>query len=58
MPETKQFPAVTVFSTPTCPWCVRVKQYLDEQGVPQLYIGDEVVIGFDQARIDQLLDLS
>jgi glutaredoxin-like YruB-family protein len=74
---------VTVFSTPTCPWCTKVKQYLKENevefeeinvaadmekakemvkksgssGVPQLWIGEEVVVGFNQARIDELLEL-
>ncbi len=24
---------VLVFTTPTCPWCTRVKQYLRQQGV-------------------------
>jgi len=74
---------VTVFSTPSCPWCVRVKEYLKSQkveyseidvasdydqavkmveksgemGVPQLWIDDEVVVGFDQPTIDRLLDL-
>lgn len=74
---------VTVFSTTTCPWCVRAKQYLDQagieyedvdvsqdhesakkmvekshqMGVPQLWIDDEVVVGFDQDRIKELLGL-
>lgn len=25
---------VTVYSTPTCPWCTRAKSYLKELGVP------------------------
>lgn len=74
---------VTVFSTPTCPYCVQAKQYLTENkidfvdidvsvdqksaqkmfdrshhmGVPQLWINDEVVIGFDIERINDLLNL-
>lgn len=74
---------VTVFSTQTCPYCVMVKQYLDEKnvkykdidvsedakaaeemfnkshqmGVPQLWIGEEVVVGFDPGRINKLLEL-
>lgn len=74
---------VTVFSTPTCPYCVMVKQYLDEKkikfkdvdvsedqkaatemfnkshnmGVPQLWIGDQVVMGFDPARINEILEI-
>jgi len=74
---------VKVFSTETCPWCVRVKQYLEDNnvefedvnvaqnydaavqmvqksgqmGVPQLWIDDEVVIGFDQGKIAKLLEI-
>lgn len=29
-----RFPAVTVYSTPTCSWCTRLKRYLDGAGVP------------------------
>ncbi|HHW18908.1 MAG TPA: glutaredoxin family protein [Firmicutes bacterium] len=25
---------VTVYSTPTCPWCTRAKSYLKELGIP------------------------
>jgi glutaredoxin-like YruB-family protein len=25
---------VTVYSTPTCPWCIRTKQFLKENNVP------------------------
>lgn len=25
--------AVTVYSTPTCPYCIRAKQFLKEQGI-------------------------
>jgi len=24
---------VIVYTTPTCPWCTRVKEYLDQKGV-------------------------
>lgn len=74
---------VTVFSTPTCPYCHMAKAYLNdkkvpfedidvsrdqaqamkmiqksgEMGVPQLWIDDEVVIGFNKPVIDQLLQL-
>lgn len=73
---------VKVFSTSTCPWCVRVKDYLDQksveykdidvsinmdearkmieksghQGVPQVWINDKVVVGFNQDKIDELLE--
>jgi len=74
---------VIVFSTPSCPWCSRVKQYLQskkiifkdvdvsrdqvaagemvrksgQQGVPQLWIDGKVVIGFDQNKINQYLEI-
>lgn len=74
---------VTVYSTPTCPWCTRAKAYLQsknipfadvdvsmdrekamemvkksgQQGVPVIDIDGQIIIGFDQARIDKLLGL-
>lgn len=74
---------VTVYSTPTCSWCARIKQYLDsksikyrdvdvskdqkaaeamvkrsgQQGVPQTDINGKIVIGFDKAKINQLLGI-
>lgn len=72
---------VTVYSTPTCPYCHQVKQYLQtrgisfddrdvsrdaaaaeemvrlsgQRGVPVILIGDQVVVGFDRARLDAIL---
>ncbi|AKM82525.1 TPA: NrdH-redoxin [Candidatus Berkelbacteria bacterium] len=84
MEETsKKQSKVIVFSTPTCPWCVIAKQYLNKKGiefenkdvsidhhaademveksgqmgVPQLWIDDEIVVGFDQSKINKLLGL-
>ncbi|QAT16324.1 NrdH-redoxin [Candidatus Velamenicoccus archaeovorus] len=74
---------VKVYSTPTCPYCIRAKKYLSDKGVdfenidvsadeealkqmvdvsgqmgvPVLVIDGEVIVGFDQARIDQKLGL-
>ena len=74
---------VILFSTPSCPWCSRLKNYLQsqqinykdvdisrdslaatemvrksgQQGVPQLWIGGRVIVGFDQAKINQYLGL-
>jgi len=74
---------VTVFSTPTCPYCHMVKAYLKEKqvefedidvsmdqtkaeemvgrsgkmGVPQLWIGDQVVVGFNQPQINMILGI-
>lgn len=82
--QNKSQKGVTVFSTPTCPWCTVAKKYLNEKniafkdvdvskdalaaqqmmlksgqmGVPQLWIGDAVVVGFDKNSIDELLDLA
>ncbi len=76
-----KYPKVIVFTTPTCSWCKRTKQYLQskgvpfkevnvasneraaadmihksgQEGVPQLWIGSSVVVGFNQAKIDRLL---
>ncbi|HTY45418.1 MAG TPA: glutaredoxin domain-containing protein [Patescibacteria group bacterium] len=74
---------ITVYSTPTCPYCIRVKQFLREQnvpfedidvaandqaaevmiqksgqmGVPVLDIDGEIIVGFDKAKITQVLGL-
>ncbi len=72
---------INVYSTPTCPWCHRAKEYLKgkkvafndldvsrdrdkaremveksgQMAVPVLEIGGEIIIGFNQAKIDELL---
>ena len=74
---------VVIYSTPTWPWCKRVKEYLSQKsisyqekdvaadrdaaremiekskqmGVPVIIIDDEIVVGFDQAKLDELLGL-
>ena len=74
---------IKIYSTVTCPWCTKVKDYLDEndipyedydvakdrekaiemvqksgqQGVPVIDIDGEIVVGFDQKKIDSLLNL-
>ncbi|KKQ02123.1 MAG: YruB family glutaredoxin-like protein [Candidatus Roizmanbacteria bacterium GW2011_GWA2_36_23] len=79
----KEQKKVKVFSTPTCPYCYMVKDYLKEKhvqfedinvsidqvqamnmvkrsgqmGVPQLWIDDRVVVGFNKPEIDELLKL-
>lgn len=73
---------VKVYSTPTCPYCVQVKEYLKgkgveyeeidvsvdengrkemveksgQMGVPVVFIGDEFIVGFDRAKVDELLE--
>ena len=72
---------VIVYSTPTCPYCKRVKDYLTQKGVafsdynvaedrekakemidkskqmgvPVIVIDNDVVVGFNQAKLDSLL---
>ena len=74
---------VIVFSTPSCIWCKKVKEYLKsqdqsftdidvskdvaarndmirksgEEGVPQLWINNIPVVGFDREKIKRLLNL-
>ncbi len=72
---------VVVYSTPTCPFCKRTKDYLSQKeipyddinvatdkekakemiqisgqmGVPVIVIDGQIVVGFNQAKIDELL---
>ena len=72
---------VVIYTTPTCPWCHRAKDYLSrkgisftehnvaedreaakemidkskQMGVPVIIVGDEVVVGFNQSKLDGLL---
>lgn len=73
--------AVKVYSTPTCPWCTRAKNYLasksiayedidvskdrdaaaemveksGQRGVPVIDFNGTVIVGFDQAALEQLI---
>ena len=72
---------IKVYSTPTCPWCRKTKEYLQskgisyedynvaeqrdklqemvdlsgQRGVPVLKIGDEVIVGYSEPKINQAL---
>jgi len=72
---------IKVYSTPTCPWCERVKEFLKERkvefedidvsmnreaamemieksgqmGVPVIDINGRIIIGFNQAAIEEAL---
>jgi glutaredoxin-like YruB-family protein len=77
-------PTVIVFSTPTCSWCRKVKDYLKQngqnfkeidvskdlaaqrdmirksgqQGVPQVWVNNVAVVGFDRDKLDRLLNIN
>ncbi len=83
MAEQSQQKKVRVFSTPSCPYCVTLKNFLEEHGiaydyidvaedekgreemvqksgqmgVPVTEIDGEIIVGFDKARISQLLNI-
>lgn len=72
---------VEIYSTPTCPYCIRAKEFFKEKkiafadynvaedqkmakemvektgqmGVPVIMIDEQIVIGFDQPKIEELL---
>lgn len=74
---------VKVYSTPTCPWCMKAKQFLKENkvefedidvsqdqeagnrmieksgqtGVPVIEIDGKIIIGFDEKKIREALNL-
>jgi glutaredoxin 3 len=73
---------IKVFGAASCPWCVKLKEWLEskkakfvyvdvskpenqaqtmemvqksgQMGIPVTLIGDEVIIGFDKAKITKL----
>jgi glutaredoxin 3 len=75
--------SVTIYSTPTCHFCLMAKEFFKEKGieytdydvstdaekrqemieksgqmgVPVIFMDDEMTIGFDQAKISQLLGI-
>ena len=42
---------VIVYTTPSCPWCSAVKQYLEERGIPYT----EVDVSQDQAAAMEMI---
>ena len=72
---------IEVFTTPTCPYCTKIKEWLDnngyeytehnvaedkeqakrmikktgQRGVPQTFVGDEAVVGFQPEKIEEAL---
>lgn len=74
---------VTVYSTPTCPWCKKTKRLLEahkvpytdldvasdvaarqemvrksgQMGVPVIEIDGQIITGYDEARVKELLHI-
>lgn len=74
---------IILFSTPSCSWCKKIKEYLKsngftykeidvsrdaaaradmirktgQEGVPQTWINNHPVVGFDRAKLDRLLEI-
>lgn len=46
--------SVKVYSTPTCPWCVRVKQFLQENNIAF----ENVDVSTDQAGAEEMIQKS
>ena len=75
--------SVKVYSTDSCPWCTRVKDFLRENdvpftdvnvgsdkeaakemvkksgqiGVPVIAVEEDIIVGFDEAKLRELLNL-
>jgi len=45
---------VLVYSTPTCPWCTRVKQFLTESKISF----ENYDVGTDQAKAEEMIQKS
>ncbi|MDO8661832.1 MAG: glutaredoxin domain-containing protein [Candidatus Omnitrophota bacterium] len=45
---------VNVYSTPTCPWCVRVKQFLKDNNV----VFQDYDVSIDRAKGDEMAQKS
>ncbi|MDD5561548.1 MAG: glutaredoxin domain-containing protein [Candidatus Omnitrophica bacterium] len=45
---------VKVYSTPTCPWCIRVKQFLEENHIDF----QNIDVSADQRAVDELIQKS
>lgn len=46
--------AITVYTTPTCPWCKKAKEFLRAKGVPF----EEVDVTTDRKLVEKLVELS
>jgi glutaredoxin 3 len=46
--------SVKVYSTPTCPWCIRVKQFLKENNV----VFQDMDVSMDKQAADEMVQKS
>jgi glutaredoxin-like YruB-family protein len=46
--------SVKVYSTSTCPWCIRVKQFLKENNV----VFEDYDVGSDKLKADEMVKVS
>lgn len=46
--------SVKVYSTPTCPWCIRVKQFLKDNNI----VFENYDVGNDQAKGEEMVHKS
>jgi len=46
--------SVKVYSTPTCPWCVRVKQFLSENNI----VFENFDVSADEAKAEEMMNKS
>lgn len=45
---------VKVYSTPTCPWCIRVKQFLGDNNI----VFENYDVSADRAKADEMVEKS
>jgi len=45
---------VIVYSTPTCPWCIRTKQFLKENNI----IFEDIDVSSNQAAAEEMIKIS
>ena len=45
---------VRIYSTPTCPYCIRAKKYLQEHGIPF----ENIDVSSDQAGLQDMIKVS
>ncbi|MBI1969988.1 glutaredoxin family protein [Candidatus Woesearchaeota archaeon] len=47
-------PTVKVYSTPSCPWCHKAKEYLKSKGVPY----DDINVAEDESAREEMIEKS